>query len=60
MSKAILEHLGPRLARLRDKARTLLDSVSGLAYRLDHESVRTDTQFLGSRRGTLLQFVGKF
>jgi hypothetical protein len=48
MSQAILEHLGPGLARLRDKARTLLDSVSGLADRLDHEGMWTDTQFLRS------------
>jgi len=60
MSHTFLEHLGPGFTRLRDKARALFDSLSGLADCIDHECMRTDAQFMGSRGGTLLQFIRKF
>jgi hypothetical protein len=60
VSQAFLEHFGSGLARLRNKARALFDSVRGLADCIDHECVRTDAQFLSSRGGTLFQFIRKF
>ena len=60
MPHALLEHLGSGFTGLRDKARTLFDSLSGMANCINHECMRTDAQFLGSGDGTLLEFIGKF
>lgn len=60
MSQTFVQHLSLGFKRLRDKARALLDRVSGLPDCLDHECVGTKTQLLSSGDGTLLQFIRKF
>lgn len=60
MSQTFVQHLSLGFMRLRNKARALLDCVSGLPDCLDHESVGTKAQFLSSGDGTLLQFIRKF